>query len=62
MVEKQKTFRMVQVNDKMQHDYQYMLTEPGGKNFHPDFKPQLTASDMLLAGFVWWKIYDGLPD
>lgn len=26
----------------MQQGYRYELTEPIGKNFHSDFKPQLT--------------------
>ena len=38
------------VNDKMQKNYRYDLTEPTGKNFHPDFKPQLTPPDMLHLG------------
>jgi hypothetical protein len=38
------------VNDKMQKNYRYFLTEPTGKNFHPDFSPQLTPSDMLKLG------------
>ena len=42
--------RVVEVNDKMQHGYSYLLTEPIGRNFHPDFKPQLTPSDMLKLG------------
>ncbi len=29
-------------NDLMQQDYRYYLTEPVGKNFHPDFRPELT--------------------
>lgn len=42
--------RVVTVNDKMQKNYRYVLTEPPGKNFHPDFKPQLTPPDMLKLG------------
>lgn len=42
--------REVLVNDRMQKDYQYMLTEPAGKNFHPDFSPQLTPQQMLRMG------------
>ena len=38
------------INDKMQQHYSYILTEPAGKNFHPDFKPQLTPADMLKLG------------
>lgn len=42
--------KKVTVNDKMQKDYVYYLTEPTGKKFHPDFKPQLTPSEMLKLG------------
>ena len=28
----------------------YLLTEPAGKKFHPDFKPQLTPAEMLELG------------
>lgn len=33
-----------------EQDYTYYLTEPTGKNFHPDFKPQLTPKEMLHIG------------
>lgn len=42
--------KVVQVNDKMQSGYSYELTEPAGKNFHPDFKPQLSPKEMLSLG------------
>lgn len=38
------------VNDKMQKNYRYELTEPIGKNFDPDFKPELTPKQMLFLG------------
>jgi hypothetical protein len=41
---------LVTVNDKMQKGYRYYLTEQAGKNFHPDFKPLLTPSEMLKLG------------
>jgi hypothetical protein len=44
------------VNDRMQKGYKYDLTEPMGKNFHPDFKPQLTPQEMLELG-VFGGIY-----
>jgi hypothetical protein len=44
-----KPIRVV-VNDKMQRRYVYYRTEPAGKNFHPDFKPQLTPKQMLELG------------
>ncbi|MGZ3852069.1 MAG: hypothetical protein ACXVBX_04705, partial [Flavisolibacter sp.] len=42
--------KKVLVNDKMQKGYEYWLTEAPGKNFHPDFRPQLTPADMLKLG------------
>jgi hypothetical protein len=41
---------VVVVNDKMQKDYRYELTAPVGRNFDPDFKPQLTPREMLRLG------------
>ncbi|GAB6280116.1 MAG: hypothetical protein STSR0007_01680 [Thermovirga sp.] len=38
------------VNDLMQHGYMYVLTEPEGSNFHPDFRPDLTPGQMLSLG------------
>ena len=40
----------VLVNDRMQKGYVYSLTESVGKNFAPDFKPQLTPKQMLEMG------------
>lgn len=42
--------KIVIVNNKMQKDYQYELTEPIGKNFAKDFKPDLTPKQMLSLG------------
>lgn len=38
------------VNDKMQHNYSYELSEPEGENFAPDFRPELTPPQMLELG------------
>jgi hypothetical protein len=43
------------VNDKMQKHYKYMLVEPVGKNFDPEFKPQLTPKEMLEMGVFGGK-------
>lgn len=40
----------ITVNDKMQKKYRYTLVEPVGKNFHPDFAPELTPKEMLALG------------
>lgn len=47
--------RWVVVNDKMQSDYRYSLDEPEGSNFHPNFKPDLTPSQMLSMGVFGGK-------
>lgn len=47
--------RWVEVNDKMQRNYAYPLTEPAGKNFHPDFTPELTPKKMLELGVFGGK-------
>jgi len=41
---------MIIVNDNMQKGYFYVLTEPMGANFEPDFKPELTPKQMLSLG------------
>ncbi|HDQ22592.1 MAG TPA: hypothetical protein ENN28_01310 [Candidatus Uhrbacteria bacterium] len=47
--------RKVAVNDKMQKGYVYYLTEPVGKNFDLQFKPQLTPKQMLALGVFGGK-------
>jgi hypothetical protein len=47
--------KKVTVNDKVQKGYTYYLTEEIGKNFHPDFKPELTPKEMLEIGVFGGK-------
>jgi len=47
--------RIIVVNDKMQRGYRYRLSEPVGKNFDPDFKPELTPKQMLRLGVFGGK-------
>jgi hypothetical protein len=42
--------RTVIVNDKMQKGYRYQITEPAGRNFDPEFRPQLKPKKMLALG------------
>ena len=42
--------KVVLVNDKMQQGYRYTLTEPSGRNFAPEFEPELTPKEMLALG------------
>lgn len=46
----------VVVHDKMQDGYEYYRTEPVGKNFDPDFRPELTPLQMLALG-VFGGVY-----
>lgn len=39
----------------MQTGYSYQLTEPVGKNFHPEFRPELTPKEMLELGVFGGK-------
>ena len=50
-----KDIKTVVVNDKMQKKYSYVLQEPVGKNFHKDFKPDLTPKEMLALGVFGGK-------
>lgn len=47
--------RVITVNDTMQKGYTYTCTEPVGKHFHPDFKPDLTPREMLALGVFGGK-------
>ena len=47
--------RRVVVNDLMQKNYVYFLTEPVGENFDPEFKPELTPAEMLALGVFGGK-------
>jgi hypothetical protein len=45
----------VLVNDLMQRGYEYALTAPAGRRFHPDFRPELTPREMLTLGVFGGK-------
>jgi len=47
--------KKVVVNDKMQTNYTYYLTQPIGKNFNSEFKPELTPKEMLKLGVFGGK-------
>ena len=53
---------VVVVNDEMQKNYQYELTEPIGKNFDPEFKPDLTPKQMLRLGVFGGKYMTDTKD
>ena len=47
--------RIVTVNDRMQKRYRYELSAPVGRNFDPEFKPELTPRQMLALGVFCGK-------
>ena len=47
--------KSITVNDKVQKGYKYMLAEPMGKNFDPEFAPELTPKQMLKMGVFGGK-------
>ena len=47
--------RLVTVKDRMQKGYKYQLVAPIGRNFDPEFDPDLTPKDMLRLGVFGGK-------
>src|ERR1700675_4278545 len=47
--------RVVIVNDKMQQDYRYELSASVGRDFDPQFRPDLTPKQMLELGVFCGK-------
>lgn len=47
--------RWIEVDDKMQQNYAYLLIEPMGRNFHTAFQPELTPKQMLALGVFGGK-------
>lgn len=47
--------RTVVVKDKMQKGYRYLRTAPVGRNFDPQFRPELTPQQMLRLGVFGGK-------
>ena len=47
--------RLVIVSDKMQQGYRYALSAPAGRNFDPEFTPELTPAEMLRLGVFGGK-------
>ena len=47
--------KWIEVNDRMQQGYRYLLSAPAGRDFHPDFKPELTPQEMLRLGVFGGK-------
>jgi hypothetical protein len=47
--------RVIVASDKMQQGYRYVLSEPEGRNFAEDFRPELTPGEMLALGVFGGK-------
>jgi hypothetical protein len=47
--------KIVTVKDKMQHGCTYTLAAPTGRNFDPEFRPELTPKEMLALGVFGGK-------
>ncbi len=47
--------KTIHVKDKMQDGYEYTLVAPMGKEFDPEFKPDLTPKEMLELGVFGGK-------
>jgi hypothetical protein len=47
--------RTVTVNDRMQKNFRYELTAPAGRQFDPEFQPELTPVEMLRLGIFGGK-------
>jgi hypothetical protein len=50
------------VNDLMQSGYEYTRTEAAGKNFHSEFRPELTPKEMLELGVFGGKYMSDCKD
>lgn len=51
--------RNITVNDSRQSNYVYPLSEAEGKNFDPEFKPELTPKEMLDLGVFGGNYFEG---
>lgn len=52
--------KQIVYSDRYQKDYRYTLTAPTGRNFDPEFKPELTPKEMLKLGIFGGAYFDGV--
>lgn len=50
--------KIITATNAYQKRYRYALTEPAGKNFAPDFKPELSPKEMLSLGIFCGKYFE----
>jgi len=53
---------IVRVNDRMQKNYRYELSNPPGRNFDSEFLPELTPKQMLAMGVFCGKYMTNCED
>jgi hypothetical protein len=54
--------RVVVVKDKMQQGYRYELSAPAGRDFDPQFQPDLTPEQMLELGVFGGRYFTDCRD
>jgi hypothetical protein len=54
--------KRIVVNDRMQFGYVYLRTEPAGKNFDVEFRPEVTPKEMLELGVFGGKYLTDCQD
>lgn len=54
--------KTIVVDDLMQSQYVYVLTQPEGKNFDPNFRPELSPKQMLELGIFGGKYMTDCQD
>ncbi len=60
-MQKETKGKKVVANTNMQKKYTYFLTEPSGKNFDKDFRPDLTPKEMLALGVFGGNYFGEIP-
>ena len=53
---------VIKVDNKMQNGYSFEIVEEMGKNFDPEFKPDLTPKEMLEIGVFGGKYMSDKPN
>ena len=54
--------KLVEVNEQYQTGYRYPLSAEAGREFDPDFKPELTPAQMLRLGVFGGCYFHEVPE